>query len=184
MAELPKVNFGGSAFFVTGKETRMISEQGRMMDALWFKAKGLFKINFLFWMFCLILKPSMVFPLDYTYIDVFPPGWVAARATDVNDNGDVVGEGGVIINGTLRDRGFLYSRGTYTELLPLGWTKSYAFGIDDNGDVVGYGYDESGYIRRGFIYSGGAFLYLFSSGWGGGLAFFIKNNSEGGGGGV
>jgi probable HAF family extracellular repeat protein len=111
------------------------------------------------------------------YIELMPPGWIAAHAYGINNSGAVVGWG----NATAADqtnqvtKGFLYSAGVYTELLPPGWSSVYAYGINDGGAVVGGGDDGTG-TYKGFIYSDGTYTELLPPGWSYALAWSINNS--------
>jgi len=95
---------------------------------------------------CIICIPS-ISRAEYSYVELFPPGWSLVSADAINDNGVVVGQG---YDGAGVSKGFIYSGGTYTELLPPGWSEAYAYGINNSGAIVGSGYDAKD-VMKGFI---------------------------------
>lgn len=110
-------------------------------------------ITVLFFAFPRLSRPS------YTYIEILPPGWLEAEASDINNRGTVVGSG---MDGNNNMRGFIYSRGTYRQLLPPGWERSFAQGINNYDEAVGHGLKER---YKGFLYSKGDYTEIIPPGW-------------------
>lgn len=96
---------------------------------------------------------------DYSYVEILPPGWLEAEASDINDKGTVVGSG---IDGDNNMRGFIYSRGTYKTLIPPDWERSFVQGINNRDEVVGHGLEQR---FKGFLYSKGHYTEIIPEGW-------------------
>ena len=86
-----------------------------------------------------------------------PPGWISATAYNINNTGEVIGEG---MDSDGKEKGYLYSNGEYIELLPPGWSDVVPEDIDDSGTVAGYGTE--GDVIKGFVYNNGTYLILTS----------------------
>jgi len=107
------------------------------------------------------------------YTEIIPPGWMDAYASDINDNGDIVGSG----NDGGSNKGFLYSGGKYTEIIPPEWFQAGAYAINNSGDIVGGGWDTNGYTK-GFLYSGGKYTEIIPPEWYGAGARAINNSGD------
>ncbi|MCK5504343.1 MAG: hypothetical protein KAJ10_04240, partial [Thermodesulfovibrionia bacterium] len=101
----------------------------------------LIKLNSLVWsvvtviIICFSSAPNPTWASQYSYRTVLPPGWSWSYVHGINDDGDLVGYGGV--DSTIKS--FLYSNGSFTDLLPPGWSSAYALTINRIGEIVGYG---------------------------------------------
>jgi probable HAF family extracellular repeat protein len=80
------------------------------------------------------------------------PGAISSYATDINNNGQVVGT----FKDAIGDRGFLYSNGVYTVIdMPGEIGRTRLGGINDAGTIVGSAYDYGN--PNSFIYRNGVF---------------------------
>jgi probable HAF family extracellular repeat protein len=105
-------------------------------------------------------------------------GGSSSQATDVNDNGEVVGFASLA---TGYQHAFSVVDGLMTDLGTLGGS-SYAYGINDSGEIVGYSYLANG-DQDAFLYVDGRMLDLNSllpanSGWELEEAFGINNAGQ------
>ena len=88
-------------------------------------------------------------PVEYEYTELLPEGWRNGSVVDINDKGEVIGDG-KDSNGA--GKTFLYSNGEYKEILPPGSEYFYAVAINNSGEVIGT--DGHGGT---FIYCGGTY---------------------------
>jgi uncharacterized membrane protein len=105
------------------------------------------------------------------YKFLLPPGWHESEALDINNSGEVIGRG---LDGSNKEKYFLYRRGIYTEILPPGWGRAYAAGINNDGEVVGHGIAQN--LSKGFVYYGGMYTEVIPPGWQSSFATAINNN--------
>jgi probable HAF family extracellular repeat protein len=117
---------------------------------------------------------------DGDYTEIRPLGSTAAEAYDINDNGDVVGNG-YSYPSPGRNSGFLctppYGPGDYIPLSPPDWVEAYATAINNDGDVVGWGYDENN-DKRAFLYTSASYSVLLPPGWYSAEAWGINDAGE------
>jgi uncharacterized membrane protein len=73
-----------------------------------------------------------------SYTTIAPPDSLNARASGINDSGQIVGSysnNGSIFGGN--SSGYLYSGGIYTTIAPPGSTNTFAYSINNSGQIVG-----------------------------------------------
>jgi uncharacterized membrane protein len=105
--------------------------------------------------------------IEYDYVAVLPPGWVSAYPTDINDSGAVAGFGD---DGSGRQKGFIYSKGTYTTLMPPDCTRAFVSHINNREEVLiegencvmVNGFDECS--KKIFVYRDGIYTELLPPG--------------------
>jgi probable HAF family extracellular repeat protein len=129
---------------------------------------------------CLELCYSCSSPdtIEYEYTELLPEGWRNVSVVDINDMGEVIGDG-VDSNGVRK--AFIYSNGEFTELrAPEGWDDFVdAIAINNNGEVLGNGYVgcDPGCVNKCFIYSNGNYTEILP-GWSYAVARGINDKGE------
>jgi probable HAF family extracellular repeat protein len=106
-------------------------------------------------------------------------GGNSSQATDINNNGEIVGFASVSSG---YQHAFTMLDGMMIDLGTLGGGSSYAYGINDSGEIVGYSYLADG-GQSAFLYDNGTMLDLNSllptnSGWDLLVAYGVNNSGQ------
>src|SRR5579871_5400519 len=113
---------------------------------------------------------------SYTVVDLGTLAGYATYGIDINNLGQVTGNGDVGVGG-IDTHAFLYSDGTMMDLGTLGGDNSYASSINNLGQVVGYSEAANGQTHA-FLYSGGMMTDLGSSFAGNSYAMGINDSGQ------